>query len=258
MSKWLPLLLVAACNFGHNRILEHEIDAPAVPIDAAELQPDAAEHVDANEHLDAAPPAGCELVPQGGCTGSAPACDLTSADDGTVDCRAVTKAGIGDDHCPTDTACAVGYTCTHGSDDAAQEPWCARFCDLDTDCSGIGSRCVIGLVGSAGEALDIDVCSEACDLVGQTGCPSEMACYGFEDGSGDYTDCDYPGTTALGGDCSIDQDCVAGAVCVEHGTKTTCEPVCVVGDDTSCASDETCEGFTVPLNIGSDEYGACL
>jgi hypothetical protein len=43
MSKWLsPLLVLTACNFGHNRILEHEIDAPVAALDAAE--PDAPEH----------------------------------------------------------------------------------------------------------------------------------------------------------------------------------------------------------------------
>jgi hypothetical protein len=257
MWKWLCLTAVAACNFGHNRILEHEIDG-SIPVDAAQLAPDApGPVVDAAEHLDAPAGAACTVVPQDGCTGSAPACDLTSADDGTLGCRAVTHAGIGDDHCADDTACAVGYTCTHGSD-ATDDPWCARFCAHDADCEGTGSRCVIDLVGAQGQALDLDVCSEACDLVGQTGCPSSMACYGFEDGSGDYTDCDYPGTAALGSACSVDQDCVAGAVCVDHDTKVTCRPICVVGDDTTCAGDDTCEGFTVPLTIGSDEYGACL
>jgi hypothetical protein len=252
--KWSLLMLVAACNFGHNRIPDNGIG-----VDAAQLPVDA-EH----DEVDARPPdamaagSGCELLPQGGCTGATPACDLTSADDGTVECRAVTAPGTSTDHCATDTACATGYTCTHGSD-ATDDPWCARFCDHDTDCTGSGSRCVVGLIGSHGQSLGIDVCSASCDLVAQTGCPSSRGCYAFEPaGSGsDYTDCENPGTVAIGGTCTIDEDCVAGGVCVGNAATGTCASICVVGDDTTCPGNLTCVGFTVPLTINGTEYGAC-
>ena len=253
MSKRLLLLLVAACNFGHNRILDNQNDAPlAPPIDA----PDHNHGSDALEDHDAPNVASCTLLPQSGCSGATPACDLTAADDGTVACRAVTEPGTSVDYCADDTACAVGYTCTHDSN-AADMPWCARFCDHDTDCSGTGSRCVIGLVGAQDQPLGVDVCSDACDLVAQTGCPSSMACYGYGSAAGDYTDCVYPGTIALGSACTNMEDCVSGTVCVDDGTTTTCEQYCLVGDDTTCPTDETCTEFTVPLTIGANDYGVC-
>jgi hypothetical protein len=263
MSKWPLLILVAACNFGHNRLLDHDsVDGGVTPIVDAPEQgtPDAPDHPPPVDGSTGG--ASCTLLPQSGCTGAAPACDLTSADDGTVACREVTATGTEDDHCPVDTACAIGYTCTHDSV-AADVPWCAEFCADDTGCTGgAGSRCVIALVGTQDQDLNLDVCSNACDPDAQTGCPSNMACYGFLDTGGNYTDCAYPGTIAVGDTCAHSEDCVLGAACVEqddgNNTTTTCEYYCVVGDDTTCPDEDTCTGFSTPLTIGATEYGACL
>jgi hypothetical protein len=264
MSKWPLLILIAACNFGHNRLLDH--DSPDAGV---EIPVDAPDHTGSDGHGSGSGSDGgsgtgaaCTLLPQAGCTGATPACDLTAADDGTVDCREVTADGSADDHCPVDTACAAGYTCTHDSV-AADVPWCAAFCAQDSDCTdGPGSRCVIALDGSNDQPLNIDVCSNSCNPSAQTGCPSDMACYGFLDAGGNYSDCAYPGTIAVGATCAHSEDCVLGAACVEqdsqNSTTTTCEYYCVVGDDSTCPDDDTCAGFTTPLTIGATEYGACL
>ena len=84
----------------------------------------------------------CVLVPQSGCTGATPACDLTIPYDGTTECRAVTKQGASASHCPLDTDCKTGFTCLSDVD-PTNLPWCARLqCELRpaTDV-GLGSFC---------------------------------------------------------------------------------------------------------------------
>ncbi len=199
------------------------------------------------------PPPACVLVPQSGCSGTTPACDLAAADDGTVDCRAVTKQGTSDDHCVAATDCKAGFTCVHDTV-AADAPWCSRFCVADATCTGTGSRCLDELTDNGGADV-ATVCTNACKPVEQTGCPSGMGCLGFIDAGGDYTDCEYMSDIADGDPCVHSIDCTPGSACVESAGTATCEPYCTVGDDTPCA--DTCVGFTTPLVIGGVEIGAC-
>ncbi|HUJ57590.1 MAG TPA: hypothetical protein VLX92_03845 [Kofleriaceae bacterium] len=259
MSKSLiALSLVAACSFGDNRLAPHGNDNPDAP-----GSPDARAHEDApsSEHdapvqHDAAPPA-CTLVPQSGCSGADPACDLTAADDGTVGCRAVTKQGVSNSHCALDTDCKTGYTCVHDDANSADAPWCARFCDVDGDCTGIGSRCVDQLVDHNDHGLGIYTCSNSCDVYEQARCPSGMGCLGFTDAGGNYTDCAYMGTTPDGDACTASDQCELGSSCVTVGGASTCAAYCLFGDDTTCDGTELCNEFATPLTINGVEYGFC-
>jgi cysteine-rich repeat protein len=197
-------------------------------------------------------PTACMLVPQGGCTGQAPACDL--ADGGTTACRAVTAQGTSNSHCSVATACKAGYTCVN--DDSNLAPWCMRFCAHDSDCNGAGSRCVIGLSDANGDPLNVDVCSNSCNLDTQTGCPSGMGCLGHNATAGDFTDCAYMGTAADGHACTSSVECRPGSACVTSGSTSTCMSYCVVGAAGGCLAG-TCVGFVSPLVIGAVEYGAC-
>jgi hypothetical protein len=255
-KRFAWLLFCCACHFGDNRAAPRsgempDAGSPFMPADAAHEQPDASHMPPPPPPPDGGtlPPA-CTLVPQSGCGSAEPACDLTAADDGTVECREVTKQGVSNDHCSALTDCKTGYTCTH---DAANvgTPWCARFCETDADCLGVGSRCTIELAGAQNQPLDVDVCSNSCDLVEQTRCPSGMACIGYVDGSGDYTDCDYAGTAQAGDACTTALDCSAGTTCVGG----TCAWYCETDDD--CDADQTCTPFATPLVIGNIEYGSC-
>jgi hypothetical protein len=257
-KRFAWLLFCCACHFGDNRaapITGDPPDAggPSGPIDAA-IHEDAPHTPPPPEDAGSAtpPPPTCALVPQDGCGSADPACDLTAADDGTLGCRAVTKQGVSNDHCSAATDCKAGYTCTHDAD-ANDEPWCSRFCDVDTDCLGAGSRCVIELDGASNQPLGIDVCSNSCDLVEQTRCASGMACVGYSDAGGDYTDCDYVGTAEIGDACTTALDCEAGTTCVDN----ECAAYCEVDDDFGCAGDEQCVSFTTPLVIDNVEYGSC-
>ncbi|CAN5668813.1 hypothetical protein BH11MYX1_BH11MYX1_57090 [soil metagenome] len=194
----------------------------------------------------------CALLPQSGCSGATPACDLTAADDGSTACRAVTVQGTSNNHCSVDTGCKAGYTCVHDAN-ATDTPWCARFCAADSDCLGTGSRCVDDLGGT-----NVVTCSNACDPYGQSGCPTGMGCMGYEATGGDFTDCIYQGAVPQAGACTTDHDCEDGLACVSHGSQKTCQPYCVVGNSNTCFANEICAAFVHPLVIGTVEYGACF
>lgn len=195
----------------------------------------------------------CSIVPQSGCSGATPACDVD--DDGDTSCRAVTSQGTSNHHCTTDTACKEGYTCL-GDGVATHTPWCARFCLADGDCTGTGSRCVIGLVAQ-GVPLNVSVCSNACDPYGQSGCPSGMGCLGFSATAGDYSDCRYMGTKLEGQSCTGHTDCSPGLTCIGSNASAVCMKYCIVGNANTCGAGKSCIGFVGNLTLGAVEYGAC-
>jgi cysteine-rich repeat protein len=197
--------------------------------------------------------AACGLVPQSGCSGATPACDISGD---TTACRAVTASGTSNSHCSADTTCKAGYTCV-GTDDPADAPWCMPFCAHDSDCSGTGSRCVIGLLDTAGHALNVDVCSNACDVYGQTGCPTGMGCVGHDATGGDFTDCAYMAGAADGASCTSAHDCAIGSTCVNDSGISTCHPYCVVNNNSTCEPGHVCIPFSSPLVIGTTQYGTC-
>lgn len=199
------------------------------------------------------PPAACTLVPQAGC-GAGLACDLD--DTGERACRAVTTQGTSNSHCTVDTGCRAGYSCT-GDGDPAHTAWCARFCVTDADCSGTGSRCVFALTSGSGAPLDANVCSNACDPYGQTGCPSQMACIVRDASAGDFTDCRYLGTTPDGASCTKTSDCLPGSDCVSAGGVKTCASYCIVGNNATCPQSQACHPFTTDVVIGTTHYGSC-
>lgn len=198
----------------------------------------------------------CSLVPQGGCSGGTPACDVD--DDGDTECRAVTSMGTSNNHCAVDTACKAGYTCIDdGTGIAGHQAWCSRFCIADGDCTGTGSRCVLGLTNSGGMPLNVNVCSNACDPYAQTGCPTGMGCIGRTATAGDYTDCRYMGTKLDGQTCTASTECLPGSACVGSNNVYTCHAYCIVGNNNTCDVGETCVGLVGQLTIGATEYGVC-
>ena len=251
MKRLLLCCVVVGCGFGDNNVRRHTEATP----DASTVGGDASMVI-----ADAAPDAtvmpACTLIPQAGCTGTTPACDLTAADDGTVECRAVIHQGTANDHCDLATDCKAGYTCVHDHG-STNRGWCDRFCASDSICTGTGSRCTIDLVGNNGQDLGIDVCSNACDPYGQTGCPTGMGCLAFDSSGGDYTDCEYMGSVQDGDPCTSPTQCLAGSTCVGSAGNKTCEQYCIAGNDSTCPGDLFCESFASPLVIGSIEYGSC-
>ncbi|MFN0247012.1 MAG: DUF4215 domain-containing protein [Kofleriaceae bacterium] len=199
--------------------------------------------------------AACSLVPQGGCSGATPACDIGGID--VTECRAVTSMGTSNNHCSSATECKAGYTCI-GHDDPNIAPWwCARFCLTDANCTGSGSRCIVDLVDENADPLNVTVCSNSCNPVTQSGCPSGMGCLVSGATGGAYTNCRYMGGTPDGSTCVTSSDCFEGSTCVTIGSTNTCRSYCTVGDDSTCVGSEQCDGFATPLMIGTTEYGVC-
>lgn len=247
LTSWFAYLaLIAGCGFGDNQSLQARPDSGVAGTkpDGGVIQPTDAASPDT-------PVASCTLVPQGGCSGSTPACDLH--DDGSTFCRAVTSQGTSNNHCSADTECKQGYSCT--DDGTANPAWCARFCQLDTHCTGTGSRCVNELTNGS-MPLGVYVCSNACDPYGQSGCPTGMGCLPFEASGGDFTDCQYMGTKLAGQSCTYSTDCGDGLICVSTNNVKTCKPICVVGNNGTCGVGQ-CIGFVNTLTIGGVTYGAC-
>lgn len=198
--------------------------------------------------------AACGLVPQTGCQ-PGEACDLADGTDGETACRAITTTGTADSRCTSATACAAGYTCVSAADDTSLA-WCNKLCNVDADC-GAGARCALGLVDENGDPLNVMVCSNACDVLAQTGCPSGTACYPRDRTGGDFTTCDSYGTTPDFQACTASDQCLPGAACVGSGSGGgTCRPYCDL-DNPSCGVGETCAPFTTTLLINGTSFGAC-
>jgi hypothetical protein len=189
----------------------------------------------------------CSVVPQAGCpTGQA--CDFGDPEDGPHECRAISEAGTVDDLCTDLTDCAAGFTCVGSGTRRA----CDRFCDNDSQC-GLGSRCVDELLADDGDPLLDRVCSNSCNVLAQTGCPTGFGCGAFDDGDRDFTDCEVMGTRADGQTCTTATDCRAGSLCVnELDGETRCHAWCNLAQNTC-----TCTAFSVAIEINSVALGFC-
>ena len=202
--------------------------------------------------MDTTQPA-CVLMPQSGCPTNQ-ACDIADAA-GNGSCRPITANGNPDSICTVDTACAAGLTCVGASDTIDT---CAKMCHTDGQCNGAGARCLLELVdGTTGDPIPgINICTNACHPVDQTGCAAGLRCIAFSMTGGDATDCSEAGIRNTNQTCSDTNECIAGDICVDIGTNSFCLEYCEVGIDT-CAGAQTCIGFTDPMLIGGTEFGAC-
>jgi cysteine-rich repeat protein len=195
----------------------------------------------------------CGLVPQSGC-GANQACDFVD-DAGTTGCRAVVVAGTVDSTCDTDTACGAGLTCVTATN--SEIGMCVQFCATDAQCGGNGARCVLDLVTSSGAPLNVSVCTNACDVLNQLGCPAELSCIPFSDDDGDVTQCEEMDATKIDGQtCTNDHECLPGSGCIATGGLKRCREFCNV-DNPSCTPGLSCGAFTPSLDIAGIELGAC-
>lgn len=194
----------------------------------------------------------CGLVPQSGCAANQ-ACDLAAIEDGSTACRAVTVQGTADSRCNVETACSAGFTCV---EDTATVSYCMKFCNTTNDC-GTGSRCAFGLTNSSGDPLNVKVCSNNCNILAQSGCPTGTGCIGLQATAGDFTDCRVMGNKLDGQACVSTTECLPGSLCVQDGSTATCREYCNTAGANTCGSGWSCIGFSDPLTIGGTTFGAC-
>jgi hypothetical protein len=194
----------------------------------------------------------CTAVPQAGCD-PGDACDFGDPETGPFECRDVTANGTADSRCAAATDCAAGFTCVDGGNG---KQMCMRFCDSDTQC-GFGARCVVDLRDANNTVLPQRVCSNACDIESQTGCPTGFGCLGVEDGTQDFSDCAVMGGKLDGQTCANSLECLPGSLCVTVAGAKTCHSYCNQSDPVTCAASETCSSFSVALEINFVAFGFC-
>lgn len=191
----------------------------------------------------------CDPVAETGCAsgqrcsigGGAPTC---IADTGTL--------ALGD-ACSADVECGRGLSCQGGT--------CVRmcfvgdgaFCGDDLTCSYDsvhGQEFIRSMYG-------IGFCTQACDMLTDTGCPNGGTCALGTDSTGrDFTWCRDVGTVSgPTATCGSQYDCVASTFCYGSGAAARCDPFC---DPTMAAA--TCPGGTCDLITrftSRPQVGAC-
>jgi hypothetical protein len=210
-------------------------DASLADAPAAEASVPDAPAGDASTGDDADAGGPCTLVsPQTGCT-AGEACviegfvtETYNADaQGTIAC---VPAGtlVQAQACTSLSDCAPGYECYRGA--------CEKFCASDGDCAdGACAPTGFPAVGVS-TSLGLGICSDACDLIAQTGCnPSEQCYLDFTIPGDPHAFCRTSGKAGcpLGPCCSL----TTGAGCVPVGGWACMGPPVVA--------------------LGSGTYGSC-
>jgi hypothetical protein len=108
---------------------------------------------------------------------------------------------------------------------------CYKFCDTGDDC-GRTASCSFSVPGTS-----ILLCSNNCDPIKQTGCPSGYGCYPSQ-ATGE---CDCAGTGQIGTTCGSALDCVPGTTCIGTKMNPTCQKIC--GSNADCGGMGTCNSF---------------
>jgi hypothetical protein len=139
---------------------------------------------------------------------------------------------------------------------------CSRFCETDAQCDGQGSVCALNLNG----VDDVKLCSEACDLVSNTGCAiAGTKCgFGYDEPEDRYLN------VCIGAGAGVAQDlcgtgesnlCAPGFDCFqtgEPGEVFRCFEWCSTAAP-GCSGGLTCrtDVFDPSLTIGAVTYGVC-
>jgi hypothetical protein len=191
----------------------------------------------------------CDVAIQCGC-GDSQACDISAT--GVADCRPEGGKDIGES-CAAASECAAGLTCL----EAESAALCVRFCEEESDCSGVGARCVLTLAG----ASDVRLCTLACDLATGGGCTAGFGCQLFVAGEagGFATHCIAVGPRAAGDACTTNAECALGLACVPEagGSGGRCRRYCEV-DSPTCGVGESCDASAFPgAALGGVRFGAC-
>lgn len=121
-------------------------------------------------------------------------------------------------------ACDGGSTAPDsGPSDARAAVPVGGACGSTEECEP-GAACI--------EHGDSFACMERCDTATMRLCLGGEVCSSAGSGGA----CLLGGDVAIGEPCSASAECEAGAIC----TGSACRQACTVGDDSPCASGETC------------------
>jgi hypothetical protein len=202
----------------------------------------------------------CRLVsPQCGCpTGQA--CTVSG---GARLCAAAGTGATGATCGAGTLGCSAGNACV-GLGAGTTAAACERFCATDADCSGAGALCILRLNDTTGMPIPgVTLCTLSCNPLTGTSCPTGSTCRVFVEsmGSGRYlTHCEGPvGSGTQGFPCVDDGDCTTGYACLDAGFGNECTRWCNLATGSGCPFGTICQDvFTVPVTIGTTNYGVCL
>jgi hypothetical protein len=102
---------------------------------------------------------------------------------------------------------------------------------------------------------NMKACSIPCDLAKATSCGPNAGCV-YTGASG--TDCSAVGTAGLGEDCTNNEDCVAGAACVDGYCSKWCRLPAILYPNDCASTFATCMALNRDVTVGGTRYGACL
>jgi hypothetical protein len=188
----------------------------------------------------------CGVFPQCGC-GTQQTCEVDqNALDGSSSCVQAGTIGVGGACNQTAGQCAPGLTCIWGE--------CHAYCGTDgSQCTTPNTNYCVNLTDSNNQPIqNLLVCHNDCNLQDPSSCGGGTeGCVYFDV---DTVDC-YPvgGSTTCSASSSF---CKPGDVCVYDGVSAyTCSPWCRIGLN-DCTSG-TCNPFSTPPTVNSQEYGYC-
>ncbi len=160
--------------------------------------------------------------------------------------------------CRSDTECAGGLFCFINSAGGT----CRPYCDQSTGCSGDGSACISLQFASDGGSTDTGAfyCTDVCDpLDSENTCEHGQGCSVGVNGAMPFTQCLVQGDTPIGSACTLDNDCMVGALCASSGAgDSTCRQICELSASSPVCAEGTCTGVGAGLVIGAVEYGVCI
>lgn len=192
----------------------------------------------------------CDPVADQGCDATS-TCTVVG---GAAQCVALTTAAAGSadvgEPCTGDATCRPGLVCPMnqtsgiGAEVGRAERRCLRPCQLDplTSC-GLGTRCMRLDQDAVGWAVPqlpsgLGICSEDCDPLADTGCPTHETCLVYRLADAFPTYC--APTTPSGTDfvsCTGDYECAGHRMCETPPMSTdptrVCRPLC---DPTAASS----------------------
>jgi hypothetical protein len=189
----------------------------------------------------------CDVLRQCGCeSGNTCDADYWEVLIPTIEtyCRPIGPKAVGD-ACESNRDCGFGATCDFGG------LMCRASCARPPECTAPGGHCLDLVRPNSSASPSPSVCTENCDPLKQTGCPSERGCYLASVQRSLYTYCSTPGPGLQGSACEGQSACKAGYICLNGGCRKLCEP-----GITTCATPTSCTG-TVGQTLAGMTFHYC-
>lgn len=157
--------------------------------------------------------------------------------------------------CDQDNECAPGAMCV-GLQNVSH---CLEFCENDAQCAGGGGRCVITLNNGGVPIPGVTMCSENCDSINATGCPTPgTGCTpALDDNMMGFTVCIDAGTAGDLAPCPTNFECAPGFGCINLGGSPVCLHWCDVNQGACSVPGTTCGPLNPPLIVNGVNYGVC-